>query len=334
LDFNGQTTRHNELPAKKCPSGIRSQVNFPSCWDGKNTDSPDHKSHVAFKSGGPDSGSCQDPKYPVTIPRIFIEMYWASGDFNNVASQAKNPNQPFVFSNGDPTGYGYHADFIDGWQPGVLQGAVDGCTCNMYGDPTCCVQKGLFTMDKDKKCFITNTVDEQVTGTLPKLPGNNPVQGAGPNAKVYAPTSIPALLAPVYVYHTEGKPPAVGKVVTPAVTGGSAVASPTKAPATTVVPSASKNGAAASHASSPSAKPSAAAPSKAPVVTVTPPGVKPGGIALNGSPLSAKPTPTPVKVTAPGNVLSGSCQQKNSNAGSHKRQVSRHVARHLSRMTF
>jgi hypothetical protein len=96
LDFNGQTTRHNEFPTKICPSGIRSQVNFPSCWDGKNTDSPDHKSHVAFKSGGPDSGSCTDPKYPVNIPRIFLEVYWNTGYFNGIASQAKDPKQPFV----------------------------------------------------------------------------------------------------------------------------------------------------------------------------------------------------------------------------------------------
>ncbi|KAL0056539.1 hypothetical protein AAF712_016856, partial [Marasmius tenuissimus] len=57
LDFNGVTSRYNELPrGKRCPSGIRAQVNFPMCWDGKNVDSPDHKSHVAFPSGGPDSG--------------------------------------------------------------------------------------------------------------------------------------------------------------------------------------------------------------------------------------------------------------------------------------
>lgn len=57
------------------------------------------------------------------------------------------------FSHGDPTGYGYHAgsavvqemsvyglltrcsiDFINGWDKGVLQKAVDNCHCNAYGD--------------------------------------------------------------------------------------------------------------------------------------------------------------------------------------------------------
>jgi Domain of unknown function (DUF1996) len=55
LDFNGVSTRHNELPTGQCPSGVRAQIvslycvllayischnnfalkNFPSCWDGK-----------------------------------------------------------------------------------------------------------------------------------------------------------------------------------------------------------------------------------------------------------------------------------------------------------
>lgn len=36
----------------------------------------------------------------------------------------------YSYSNGDPTGFGYHADFFNGWKSGVLQNAVDGCNCN------------------------------------------------------------------------------------------------------------------------------------------------------------------------------------------------------------
>lgn len=97
------------------------------------------------------------------------QVYWATNDFEQMRSQAMNPSQPFVyvinilfmnasktgcsFANGDPTGYGYHAgqdifihlaltgtkcqcpiDFINGWDQGVLQKAVDNCHCNIYGD--------------------------------------------------------------------------------------------------------------------------------------------------------------------------------------------------------
>ncbi|KAJ3991522.1 hypothetical protein F5050DRAFT_1581285, partial [Lentinula boryana] len=75
LQFSGTSNRYNELPiGVSCPAGIRSQINFPSCWDGKNIDSEDHKTHVAFLSTGPDNGTCDDPQFPVTLPRIFMEV--------------------------------------------------------------------------------------------------------------------------------------------------------------------------------------------------------------------------------------------------------------------
>ncbi|RDB26225.1 hypothetical protein Hypma_006280 [Hypsizygus marmoreus] len=239
LDFNGVTTKHNSLPTKACPSGIRAQVNFPSCWDGKNLDSPDHKSHVAFLSGGPDSGSCSDPKFPVTLPRIFIEVYWNTGDFDKVRSQAMNQSQPFVYAYGDPTGFGYHADFINGWDAGVLQKAVDNCHCNPYGDPTCCVNQGIFDMTKGKQCRITKNVDEQTTGRLSKLPGNNPVQKEGVKATLFSDPNVPTLLSPVYAY-TGDTPTVIGKPVPPASGGpqsssvatssASSVSTPSSAP--------------------------------------------------------------------------------------------------------
>lgn len=35
---------------------------------------------------------------------------------------------PFFWSTGDNTGYGHHADFMNGWQVDKLQLAVDTCT--------------------------------------------------------------------------------------------------------------------------------------------------------------------------------------------------------------
>ncbi|KAF8151008.1 hypothetical protein B0H34DRAFT_665516 [Crassisporium funariophilum] len=240
LDFNGQSTRYNSLPPVSCPSGIRAQINFPSCWDGKNTDSPDHKSHVAFLSGGPDTGTCSDPNFPVVLPRIFMEVYWSSTDFDSVRSQARNTTQPFVYAYGDPTGYGYHADFINGWDKGVLQNAVDKCHCNPFGDPTCCVQQGLFSMDQGKSCRITKAIDEQTTGTVLKLPGNNPVQSEGKKATMFADNVTPALISPVFAY-TGDSPTATGSVGGPAQTNSvaSTVAQPSSsslAPATMPIP--------------------------------------------------------------------------------------------------
>ncbi|TRM60477.1 hypothetical protein BD626DRAFT_435832 [Schizophyllum amplum] len=179
LDFEGTSVTYPWMPTVNCPSGIRAQINFPMCWDGVNTDSDDHKSHVAFPSGGADSGTCNDPAFPVTLPRIFIEVYWGTGDWSDKWGQAMNTSQPFVFANGDPTGWGYHADFINGWEDGALQSLMDkcgACTSQAYGGIDCCYDMGVVTKNEDaNNCSIDPVFDEQVTGTLAALPGNNPV---------------------------------------------------------------------------------------------------------------------------------------------------------------
>ncbi|KAK7461822.1 hypothetical protein VKT23_008253 [Stygiomarasmius scandens] len=247
LDFNGVTTHHNELPNQSCPSGVRAQINFPSCWDGKvgvlrskmahlltvflkNTDSPDHKSHVAFRSGGPDTGDCSDPNFPVTLPRVFMEVYWDT-EMDAHRNEAMNTTQPYVFAHGDRTGYGYHADFINGWKSGVLQKVVDNCHCNDFGDAQCCADQGLFTLNHDGTCRITDSIDEQTLGTLPKLPGNNPVQEEGTRATSFADAVTPPIISPVYVY-TGNSPAHTGDVVTPASTaagGATLIAMPSAA---------------------------------------------------------------------------------------------------------
>lgn len=41
-----------DLPSKPCPVGIMANVRFPTCWNGKDLDSPDHMSHMAYPESG------------------------------------------------------------------------------------------------------------------------------------------------------------------------------------------------------------------------------------------------------------------------------------------
>jgi hypothetical protein len=66
------------LPKQPCPGGIRSNIIFPLCWDGKNLDSPNHKDHVAHPIDGPHAfaivnGTCPD-SHPVKIPQVMYEV--------------------------------------------------------------------------------------------------------------------------------------------------------------------------------------------------------------------------------------------------------------------
>ncbi len=69
------------LPEEMCPGGIRSVITFPTCWDGKNTDSVDHMSHVAYPSSSYNEvsvgayGTCP-ASHPVKIPQVMYEVMW------------------------------------------------------------------------------------------------------------------------------------------------------------------------------------------------------------------------------------------------------------------
>lgn len=67
LDYSGTSPESKEFPKTNCKDGLRAQVTFPSCWDGKNTDSEDHKSHMSYPEGGnPDAGECPS-SHPIRV---------------------------------------------------------------------------------------------------------------------------------------------------------------------------------------------------------------------------------------------------------------------------
>lgn len=65
------------LPPEPCKGGIRTTITFPTCWDGENLDSPDHKSHVAYPSSGTfeSVGPCP-ATHPVRLPQLMYEVMW------------------------------------------------------------------------------------------------------------------------------------------------------------------------------------------------------------------------------------------------------------------
>jgi hypothetical protein len=88
-----------------CKNGFRMQVFFPICWDNKTLDSPDHRSHMAYTTRY-NGGDCPST-HPVRLPGIFFEAFYSIDKFPRGQG-----TQPFVLSNGDPTGYGFHGDFV------------------------------------------------------------------------------------------------------------------------------------------------------------------------------------------------------------------------------
>lgn len=103
LPANGRegTSSFGGFPDYKCAGGLQIRVRFPSCWDGVNTDSADHKSHLAYPSGM-DNGYC-DEGHPVRIMALLYEVTWAVDHFDGLRvpmGEGEMFDQPFVLSNG------------------------------------------------------------------------------------------------------------------------------------------------------------------------------------------------------------------------------------------
>ena len=172
----------------ECVNGMRAQIQFPSCWDGVNLYKADG-SHVAYLSQI-DNGVCP-PGYPVTFMHLFFEMYYSVALPQFVGGR-------FVFAFGDPTGYGFHGDFLNGWDLDVLEAAIEQCAVgNPEGSVGTCPPLAVSdTAVYEQVCpenspFGIPVIDEPVHGLIDKLPGCINIVD-GPESATLADIACPA----------------------------------------------------------------------------------------------------------------------------------------------
>ena len=102
----GSGTRFSIVPSCPESSALILNVRFPNCWNGKTTDSADHKRHMAYSS----AGACPQ-SHPVRLPTIALVLIYP-------------PTSPKAqLSSGR---YGLHGDFMNGWSQQVLAPLVSG----------------------------------------------------------------------------------------------------------------------------------------------------------------------------------------------------------------
>lgn len=148
-----------------CPQGFRAQVQMQTCWDGVNLYLA-NQAHVAHLSQI-DNGICP-PTHPFLLPHLFYEVFYSVTSFVGGDGQ-------FVFANGDKTGFGFHGDFINGWDIPTLTQAIDQCLIkNANGVVEQCP---VFTASNNQKSAQTCPERspifpcEAVKGTIARLPG-------------------------------------------------------------------------------------------------------------------------------------------------------------------
>ncbi|MDG6101624.1 DUF1996 domain-containing protein [Dactylosporangium aurantiacum] len=107
---------HNEAGAGKdfinCPadSMLESYLDFPQCWNGRDLDSADHKSHMAY----PVNGACP-ATHPVPVPKLRqVLRYPVNGDPSRIR-----------LSSG--AGFTMHGDFFNAWPQAEMDRRVAYC---------------------------------------------------------------------------------------------------------------------------------------------------------------------------------------------------------------
>ena len=120
----------------KCTVGdfVTMTVEFPQCWNGKDLDSADHKSHMAYAIPGHGCPS----GYPVPLPVITFNVLYPMTKGTDTSGWRLSSD---TYPAGMPAGYSAHGDWFNGWKPDIEQTWIHGCvnrpvTCgsHMLGD--------------------------------------------------------------------------------------------------------------------------------------------------------------------------------------------------------
>lgn len=115
-----------------CPPGtkVETYLDFPTCWNGRDLDSPNHRDHMAFAVGLVCPSS-----HPVVVPRLeFLITYPVNGSGLSLGGTLNGVNVTSA------PGYTFHGDFMNAWDPSELQRRVRNCInagyiCGVDGNP-------------------------------------------------------------------------------------------------------------------------------------------------------------------------------------------------------
>ncbi|CEL11070.1 hypothetical protein ASPCAL14177 [Aspergillus calidoustus] len=162
LQQNGTSKETKHLPRTSC-SKLRSQVFFPSCWDGKNLDSPDHKSHMAYPAIGDYNVGVCPKSHPIAIFSLFVEFLFNTAPFPDYEN--------WVYATNDFVGYSLHGDFINGWtDQQALQRALETCTGEEWlRSPECSITKA------QKRPLTPLPLEPEVPAPRDELGANKPI---------------------------------------------------------------------------------------------------------------------------------------------------------------
>jgi Domain of unknown function (DUF1996) len=166
IEGKGATVKKQSLPPQ-CGSKalFEMSVKFPNCWDGKNLDSPDHRSHMSYASGY----KC-DAAHPVQIPQLTLAERFKPGMASGKITLSAM-NSPLTL----------HADFFNAWDPRSMDALMKYC---IYAHRFC----ETVSDDRMPPGMKTTTPGGRTTSvTAPATTSTTETMRSTSNAKVVSP---------------------------------------------------------------------------------------------------------------------------------------------------
>ena len=127
----------SEIPNCDVGALLYQEIFFPQCWDGKNLDAPDHKSHMSYVVQVTGGYTCPST-HPVALPLVTFNIAYTV--------QTKDAPRAWRLSSDTydtslPAGYSSHGDWFNGWKKDVsdlwnaacVQATKD-CHAHLIGD--------------------------------------------------------------------------------------------------------------------------------------------------------------------------------------------------------
>ena len=99
----------NTMPTCSGGQKLRNRIRFPECWNGRDLDSANHKSHMAYLV----NGTCPSG-YPVVLPTVDIEVHYGLVHGGTIS-----------LASGSWTSL--HGDFWNAWDSATLNGFIKTC---------------------------------------------------------------------------------------------------------------------------------------------------------------------------------------------------------------
>lgn len=107
--------------ASRCPVGkyLKASFDGPTCWDGKNLDVADHRSHVVYASGAPVSGvGRQCPAtHPYVLPVLGYQWFFMVDETVKGWRLASDDMMAQMMGRPVAAGSTMHMDYFEAWSP-------------------------------------------------------------------------------------------------------------------------------------------------------------------------------------------------------------------------